>query len=53
MDAVYNSRNNKANSEIGASNSITVLNVSHFSFSGKDLSSVKILWADLSGGEFF
>ena len=53
MEAVYNSRKNcTQNSKLGAANAITVLNVSHFSFSGKDLSNIKIPGADLGGGEF-
>ena len=53
MEVVYNSRNNKDNiSKIGASNAITVLNVSHYSFFEKDLSNIEVPGADLSGGEF-
>ena len=31
---------------------ITILNVSHYSFSGKNLSNIKIPGAELAGGEF-
>ena len=53
MEVVYKSRNNEdKSSHIAASNAITVLNVSHYSFSGKDLSYVNIPGAELAGGEF-
>ena len=53
MEAVYKSRLNKNyNSSIGATNAISVLNVSHYNFSGKDLSGINIPGANLSGGEF-
>lgn len=53
MEIVYFTRkNNDKNLEIGSANAITVLNVSHYSFSSKDLSFIKIPGAELAGGEF-
>ena len=53
LDIVYNSRNkDDINSEIAAANAITILNLSHFSFSNLDLSGIRIKGADLAGGEF-
>ena len=53
MEVVYKSRKtNEKNLEIAAANLITVLNVSHYTFSGKNLSNIKIPGAELAGGEF-
>lgn len=53
MEVVYKSKKeNDKKSIIAATNAITILNISHYSFSGKDLSKVKIPNAELAGGEF-
>ena len=53
LGVVYNSRITKYKySEIAASNAITILNISHYTFSGKNLSNIKVPGAELAGGEF-
>ena len=53
LEIVYKSRLNESEFfKIGAANSISILNLSNYSFSGKDLSGIRIPGADLAGGEF-
>ena len=53
MEVVYNSsKDMEKNSQIAATNAITILNVSKYSFLKKNLNNIRIKGAELAGGNF-